>query len=84
MCVRHNNDDVHGEEVRDMARGEWHKETFEEVISVLREHFVEAGFEVHVNRPVRTITIINRPRALTIMDTTDTHFDHENRLIFKD
>jgi len=69
-----------------MARTEWHDETWEEIISSVKEHFEGLGFEVHVNRTVRTITIIHRPssKALTLMDTTMTHFDGDGRLVFID
>jgi hypothetical protein len=64
-----------------MPRSQWHDETFEEVLSVIREHFEEAGFVVHVNRPMGTFTIIHRGQALTLMDTTESHFDRDNRLV---
>ena len=65
-------------------RTEWHEETWAEVVNVLREHFTENGFEVHVNSGVRTVTIIHREsnKALGVLDATGTHYDGQGRLVW--
>lgn len=71
------------EPLREQVRTDWHSETFEEALMALREHFDAIGFEVHVNHRVRSITLISREtsKALTLMETTGSHFDSENRLV---
>jgi hypothetical protein len=39
---------------------EWHRETWTVAQDNLRETFEALGFEVHVNEPAATITIIER------------------------
>ena len=60
---------------------DWHKETWEEVENVLREHFTDLGFRVDQNHAVGTVTIISGRKALTVMNTTGSHFDGQDRLI---
>ena len=55
-----------------MPRTEWHQETWDEAVNLIREHFTDLGFEVHVNSLAETVTVIHRAtsQALTISNTT--------------
>lgn len=73
-----------GDAVGSKHRSEWHEETWQEAVNVLREHFTDLGFEVHENSGVRTVTIIERStsKALGILDATGTHYDGQGRLVW--
>ena len=53
---------------------EWHEETWAYAVDILRETMEDAGFEVHVNGPAGTLTVIERStsKALTIAPTSNT------------
>lgn len=61
---------------------DWHSETWAEVVDTLRDHFSELGFETRVHPTIGTLTIIHGTKALTVMNTTGTHFDEQARLVF--
>ena len=61
-----------------MPRSEWHNETWDEAVAVLREHFEENGFRVDVNSNMGTVTIIHERKALGIMNVTDSHLEGES------
>lgn len=61
---------------------DWHSETWAEVVNTLRDHLTELGFRVDVNASMGTVTVIHGTKALTVMNTTGTHFDEQNRLVF--
>jgi hypothetical protein len=50
------------------------------------QQFGEGEFEIHHNDGVGTISIIHRPTrsVLELTDTTGSHYDSENRIVFPD
>jgi hypothetical protein len=61
--------------------GEWHRETWEEVVSCVIDHFEPLGFTVETHAAMGTITISHGRKAITVMNTTGSHFDAQDRLI---
>lgn len=65
------------------------KEVWEACIDALEERFLrtefeEGEFEVAHNSAVGSITVIHRPTntAFSLTDTTYSHYDSENRIVF--